>query len=177
MANWFYSANGVQHGPVSREALQQLAASGQLLQMDLVWSEGMPAWQPAGSVTGLFPAGATPPPLPTMATPIAYASPGPSQPSLGEDAATRWLLPVGRSGWAIAAGYLGLLSVVMFPAPFALICGILAIRDIRKDPRKHGMGRAIFGLVMGALFSIGLAFMIVAMVSSSSSGAGHHRGF
>ena len=39
------------------------------------------------------------------------------------------LLPVGRSGWAIAAGYLGLISVLAFPGPFAMIAGILAIRD------------------------------------------------
>lgn len=65
------------------------------------------------------------------------------------------LLPVGRSGLAIAAGYLGLFSIIILPAPICLIVSILAIRDIRKhrhDPHpKHGMGRAIFGLVMGLL--------------------------
>lgn len=151
-------------------ALQGLTASGQLRPSDLVWSEGMSAWQPAGQVAGLFPAGATPPPLPQAAVPIGYATPGPygghSQPGLGEDPAARWLLPVGRSGWAIAAGYLGLFSVLCVPAPFALICGILAVRAIRKDPNKHGMGRAVFGIIMGVLGSIGLAFMIVSIMAS-----------
>jgi hypothetical protein len=66
----------------------------------------------------------------------------------------RMLLPVGRSGYAIAAGYLGLFSLLILPAPLALIFGALAIRDIKKDPSKHGMGRAIFGLVMGIVFTI-----------------------
>ncbi|MDP2234236.1 MAG: DUF4190 domain-containing protein [Actinomycetota bacterium] len=64
------------------------------------------------------------------------------------------LLPVGRSWWAIAAGYLGLVSVTMLPAPLAVIIGIVAIVDIQKHPERHGMGRAIFGIVMGAVFSV-----------------------
>jgi hypothetical protein len=86
----------------------------------------------------------------------------PAPPDLGENAAIRMLLPVGRSGWAIAAGYLGLFSVLFVPAPLALILGIVAIRDIRKHPQRHGLGRAIFGLVMGGLFTIGLIFFLIA---------------
>ena len=77
----------------------------------------------------------------------------------------RWLLPVGRSGWAIAAGYLGLFSVIPIFAPIALIISIVAIRDIKKNPQRHGMGRAIFGLVMGILGSLGLCMMVVALAS------------
>jgi|TARA_B100000678_G_scaffold210567_1_gene178119 hypothetical protein len=76
------------------------------------------------------------------------------------DAAMRMLLPVDRSGYAIAAGYLGLVSILLVFAPFALIFGILGIRDIRNNSEKHGMGRAIFGVVMGALFSILLLLFI-----------------
>ena len=84
--------------------------------------------------------------------------------SLGDDAGMRLLLPVGRSGLAIAAGYLGLLSVLLFPAPLAVLLGILAIRDIQKHPDRHGMGRAIFGLVLGGLGTVLLAIMIVGFV-------------
>ena len=76
------------------------------------------------------------------------------------DAAMRMLLPVGRSGYAIVAGYLGLVSILLVFAPFALIFGILGIRDIRNNSEKHGMGRAIFGVVMGALFTILLLIVI-----------------
>jgi hypothetical protein len=78
-----------------------------------------------------------------------------------DDPMIRMLIPVGRSIWAIAAGYAGLFAVLMFPAPLALILGILAIRDIKKHPTKHGMGRAIFGLVSGFLFTIPLVFFII----------------
>ncbi len=67
----------------------------------------------------------------------------------------RLLLPVGRSGLAIAAGYLGLFSFVILPAPICLVVSIMAIRDIRRSRHsgrpKYGMGRAVFGLVMGVL--------------------------
>jgi len=81
-----------------------------------------------------------------------------------DDAAMRILLPVGRSGWAIAAGYLGLFSMVFIPAPIAVIVSLIAIREIRKQPSVGGMGRAIFGLVMGCLFSLLFVFMIAAMI-------------
>ena len=89
---------------------------------------------------------------------------------LGESAAIRMLIPVGRSAWAIAAGYAGLISVLMFPAPIALILGILAVRDIRRNPKKHGMGRAIFGIVMGGIFSLALVGMVIAGVAGSLRG-------
>jgi hypothetical protein len=74
----------------------------------------------------------------------------------------RWILPVGRSHWAIAAGYLGLFALLVVPAPLALATGIMAVRDIRANPSKRGMGRAIFGIVMGAIASLILVALLVA---------------
>ena len=84
---------------------------------------------------------------------------------LGEDPAVRMLLPVGRSPLAIIAGYLGLLSIIGCFAPLAIIFGILAIYDIRKHPEKHGMGRAIFGIVAGTLsmLLVIVIFVVAAM--------------
>lgn len=84
---------------------------------------------------------------------------------LGDDPIVRMVLPVGRSGWAIAAGYLGLFSFLVLPAPLALLTGILAVRDIRQHPHRHGMGRAIFGIVMGVLGTVVLALILVAIAS------------
>lgn len=81
---------------------------------------------------------------------------------IGDDPLLRMLIPVGRSGLAIAAGYAGLFSLLIFPAPIALLLGILAIWDLRRNPKKHGMGRAIFGLVMGILFTGLLVLGLVA---------------
>jgi hypothetical protein len=67
--------------------------------------------------------------------------------------------PGSLSAWAIAAFYVGLFSFFVIPAPIAVFCGIMAIRDIRVNSSKHGKGRAIFGIVAGslimALFAIG----------------------
>jgi hypothetical protein len=71
------------------------------------------------------------------------------------------LLPVGRSGLAIVAGYAGLFSLLVIPAPLALLFGILAVVDIKRHPHKHGMGRAIFGTVMGAIGTTLLLIIIV----------------
>ena len=76
------------------------------------------------------------------------------------------LLPVGRSLWAIVAGYLGLISVLLVPAPFALITGIIAIRDMRRNPKLRGMGRAVFGIVMGSLGTIGLLLAAILWAST-----------
>lgn len=77
----------------------------------------------------------------------------------------RMLIPVGRSGWAIAAGYAGLFSLILIGAPFALIFGILGIREIRKsrlsDQPKYGLGRAVFGVVMGSLVCLLVIWGIV----------------
>jgi hypothetical protein len=80
----------------------------------------------------------------------------------------RLLLPVGRSMWAIIAGYLGLFAVTLVLAPGALIAGIVAVHDIKKSrngPKpKYGMGRAVFGIVMGCLGSLGLVYVVTGIV-------------
>ena len=74
----------------------------------------------------------------------------------------RLLIPVGRSPLAIVAGYLGLFSLLICVAPISLIVSIFAIRDLRRNPKSYGMGRAIFGLVMGILGTIVLVILLIA---------------
>lgn len=71
------------------------------------------------------------------------------------------VVPGGLSPLAVAAGYLGLFSILCFPAPFALALGILAIRELKRNPEGRGRGRAIFGIVMGV---IGSAFLILGLI-------------
>ena len=94
-------------------------------------------------------------------SPYAYARAS----DIGNDAGMRMLLPVGRSWWAIAAGYMGLFSLLIFPAPIAIILGIVAIIDIKKHPGKHGMGRAIFGIAMGVLAPV--ALVAICMIAAA----------
>ena len=70
------------------------------------------------------------------------------------DEGLQYIIPINTSGLALAAGYVGLISVLCLPAPFALLLGILALRHLKKNPKLHGKGRAIFAIVMGGLFTV-----------------------
>ena len=168
-AQWFYGRHGQQSGPVDEATLKSLASSGELLPNDLIWRKGMPQWSRASEVRAdLFPPRAIgePPPLPPVRAggppPVYYPPPQHQHDDMGQNAGMRMLLPVGRSGLAIAAGYLGLLSVIPIVAPVALFVGVLAIRDIKRHPGTHGMGRAIFGIVMGIGCFLAWLLMIIA---------------
>ena len=164
---WYCVQRGQQAGPITEQQLRDLLTAGQLAMTDLVWKPGMTNWQAAGA-TGEFAAIAAPPPSPVGVVPpqaVAYQGPPPPgvQRDIGDDAGMRLLLPVGRSGWAIAAGYLGLFSFIIFPAPLALIISAMAMWHLRTNPRLHGWGRAIFGMIMGVLGTAMLIFMVVAI--------------
>lgn len=75
----------------------------------------------------------------------------------------RMLLPVGLSGYAITAGYLGLFSQLAIVGRLleresyfvfeiftqnTIVFGILGVIDICKNKDKYGIGRAVFGIVM-----------------------------
>jgi len=112
----------------------------------------------------------TPPPLPPMDEDIPFANRAGSEwsfppgPDPGDSASMRMLLPVGRSGLAIAAGYLRLFSFLAAPAPIALVVSILAIRELQNNRKLHGMGRAIFGLVMGIAGTIALVVIVISLI-------------
>ena len=76
------------------------------------------------------------------------------------------LVPIGRSGWAIAAGYLGLLSLLPFVGVLAVVIGVIAVRDLRKHPDKHGAGRAWFGIIAGGLSVLIYGAAIICVASS-----------
>lgn len=154
--NYVIARDGSQLGSFLDTDIPAKLASGELRATDLGWCEGMADWTPLSSLFGTPPsssAGGAPPPLPVKK-------------DIGDDVGMRMVLPVGRSGWAIAAGYLGLFGLVVVPAPFALIVSIIAIRDIQKSKktgkRKYGMGRAIFGLIVGLLGTGLLLFLLIA---------------
>ena len=47
---WFVAINGQQQGPLAAAAMSGLVAQGQMTSASLVWSAGMPGWQPAAQV-------------------------------------------------------------------------------------------------------------------------------
>lgn len=95
--------------------------------------------------------------------------PRPRPAAASDDAALRLLIPIGRSAYAIAAGYAGLLSLgLCFLGPIAVLLGILAIHDLRRNPQLTGMPRAITGIILGVVGTLGLAAGVVAYVVSAS---------
>ncbi len=54
-AEWYYSAGGEKHGPVSAAELRHLATNGQLQSDHLVWKDGLAQWVEARKIKGLFP--------------------------------------------------------------------------------------------------------------------------
>ena len=74
------------------------------------------------------------------------------------------LIPVGQSGWAIAAGYLGLVSLLVWPLGFI---AVLASYKALSRPRTSAtMLRIITGFVGGTV-GIGVSLMLLASTMSS----------
>jgi hypothetical protein len=59
---WHYAKGDKRLGPVAADELKAMAADGRLQRGDLVWTDGMPDWKPAGDV--IADAFTGPPPLP-----------------------------------------------------------------------------------------------------------------
>jgi hypothetical protein len=78
-----------------------------------------------------------------------YLDPALRDAALARSAVERLVLPVGRPASAIAAGYLGLFSLLPFFGIIAIIVSMIALRTLKRNPNLHGQGRACFGFVMG----------------------------
>jgi hypothetical protein len=97
-----------------------------------------------------------------------YAHPPQSGTGAHPDDVVHWLIPTGRSGLAITAGYLGVASLLcFFFSPVSLVVGLVALRQLNAQSTKHGKGRAIFAIVVGALGTIGLAYAVLSGAFSS----------
>lgn len=89
--------------------------------------------------------------------------------NIEDDLGMRMLLPVGRSVHAIIAGYLGLLSLGCCAlGPFAVVFGILAVVDIQKNPKKGGIVRAVLGIVLGAIGTLGLVALLFSLAAGQA---------
>lgn len=75
-------------------------------------------------------------------------------------------IPINRSGWAIAAGYVALFSFpFVFLGPVALILGIVGLLDARKKQLK-GNGRSIFAIIYGGVMTIAFIWVIFGIVAT-----------
>lgn len=96
MHQWYYAESGQQHGPISKEDLQSKFGAGTLAPDALVWTEGMPEWQPANSIAGLW--DAVPQELPTP--PVSGSSPASVSPYAPPSAA-----PLSEVDWNVQSNY------------------------------------------------------------------------
>jgi hypothetical protein len=49
------------------------------------------------------------------------------------------------------------------------LLGILALRQLQRDHNPHGWGRAIFGIGMGAIFSLAYLILAIALLTDKVS--------
>jgi hypothetical protein len=102
MSTWFYAKGGQTLGPVSEGDFRNLISLGTIGPDDLVWKEGMSAWQTASTVPDIvFPAARRMPPTPPL------PSSEPSIPAAPPTSVPQTSLPGARVPdylpWSIAA--------------------------------------------------------------------------
>lgn len=117
MSQWYCHIDGKQYGPVSKEALQGWGREGRIRASDLVWTEGMPAWVPAGSVPGLLDFGGPPSVAPMIR--ISPGGTGGQTPNCELNAQARESL---RGRWGVPIAFfllLGLLQGAIGAVPYA----------------------------------------------------------
>jgi hypothetical protein len=117
-------------------------------------SPGVPnpyAPQPGRAVAGAYPVAAAAGPW--------YPEPERHRVGAGPGDPVHWLLPTGRSGQSIVAGYVGLLALLIWPlGPVAVWLGLWAIRRGRVG--GHGRGRGVFAVVVGTAATVLLAYLL-----------------
>lgn len=89
------------------------------------------------------------------------------RPPPSNDAGLGLIVPINTPVLAILASYAGLFSVLCFPAPFALLLGVLALMQLKKNPKQSGHGRAWFAIVMGAIGSLILLIGVIGAIAGS----------
>ena len=77
------------------------------------------------------------------------------------DQVASMLLPINRPMSAIAAGYLGLLSLLPFIGILAVIVGCMALSKLKASPELQGSGRAWFGIISGGLTTLLYLFIFL----------------
>jgi uncharacterized membrane protein len=184
MKEWYCVVQGQRHGPIAEDVLRDWIRQGRVAAHDLVWTEGMPNWVPAGiAMPGAFPAGAAGGAPVGYGPAYGYAGPGltlalPPGGTRGrtpnwqlmaqarELLAGNWGLPI---GFALLAGliniavnmvpYVGALAGLILDGPLQLGVLVFFITFARRGPVNLGMlfiGFRSFGTALGAYLLVAL---------------------
>jgi hypothetical protein len=155
-SQWYYARGGQQLGPVSTAALRDLLRGGQLTAGDLVWAEGMPAWQQVKNISAL-----SAPVVPDIASPPAVYPPPPipayavRPDPLHYGGAPIPYYPTGQSynGLAIAGFVLALTMPLI-----GLIVSLIALNSMKNSGNFEGHGLAKAGVII-PLVEIGVILL------------------
>lgn len=79
------------------------------------------------------------------------------------------VIPMGTPISAVIAGYLGLFSVLVLPAPFAFGMGIVGLRQIKKSGKRYGKVRCWVGIILGGLVTLLIGGMLIYSVIIEAS--------
>ena len=85
-----------------------------------------------------------------------------------------WMAPADQSGWAVAAGYCGVLALLpvlgLLIGLAAIVMAIVALRQLSRHPALGGQWRAGAGLVLGTIGTLYNVFVVAAMVLPTFAG-------
>lgn len=148
---WFYLVRGEAVGPVSDQVIGHLAAAGHLFAESLVWTDTFDRWVELGDTR--ISDGAA-------AAPAGFSQEPP-------DRIADLLVSGGASTMARTAFYLGWASLLVVPAPVAVLAGTAALREIRLVRTRTGRNvggssRAWFGITGGVLGTLVLVWLVTA---------------
>ena len=159
-AEWYYTLNNQQQGPVTLETLQAMAANGQIQRTDLVWRQGMANWQPASDVPGVFGGAAAPAPgawqgPPMGGTPVGYpgqpigyyANQGPSMAKEAKE--------------AMIYSIVGIFCCGVILGPIGLFKGLNVQKQMEATGNYEGKGMATAAVVIGIIVTLLSAFGLI----------------
>jgi len=159
-AEWYYTLNNQQQGPVTLDALQAMAANGQIQRTDLVWRQGMANWTAAGDVPGVFGGGVSPAAQAGWQGPAMGGYNQAQGPSFASEAKTAMFLSIAG---ILCCGILGIVG---------LIQGINIQKKMAASGNYEGKGMATAAVVCGAIACVFMAVGIFVRLNMR-----HGRGF
>ena len=169
-AEWYYTQNNQQQGPVTLEALQAMAANGQIQRSDLIWRQGMANWQAAGDVPGVYggggPTGAPGQPAwggPPMGSGGAYGGAG--YPPGGTPGVYAGGYPGQQLGYgaqsfakeareAMIYSIVGLFCCGIILGPVGLVKGLNAQKSMAATGNFEGKGMATAAVIIGIIATV-----------------------
>lgn len=168
MSDWYYGRTGAPEGPVDEATLRERVVAGLIPADTLVWKRGMAEWQPLSA-------------HPEWSA-LVVRDPVVSGPLESPQSTEQLFVPTGlpvpqgnmrrTSGLAIASlvcGLMGFITCFITAIP-AVICGHLALSEMRRDPQVDGRGMAIVGLVTGYLILGGTVLYVLFIAAAIGTG-------